>query len=56
MNSEALPDRQHAVTRNEKATAVHLPLRRYLAIVAQAPADLAADDGSWAAEQMDFRS
>lgn len=44
-----LPDRQHAVTRNEKAIVVHLPLRRYLAIVAQAPVDLAADDGSWAA-------
>lgn len=45
----ALPERQHALTRNEKAVVVHLPVQRYLAITLQTPAQLPVDNEAWAA-------
>ncbi len=44
-----LPERQHAVTFNGAVSVVHLPQRRYLVVMPQAPAQIPADTGTWTA-------
>lgn len=45
----ALPEQRHRVTMRAGITVVHLPEQRHLLVMPQAPEQVPADDGSWAA-------